>query len=203
MQFVEYDVAQAFEEAFGVRRGDEQGELFRRGQEHVRRRGLLALALVGRRVAGAGLHRHRQAHLANRLAEISLDVDGQRLERRDVERVDAAARLARLAFRPLGEVGQRRQETGQGLARAGRRDQQHRSAGLHSRQKVELVRARRPAALREPFDERLRQAGGGHVMIEGCKVAHAARGSAAAATRQAQYANKRGSNGNADARGRS
>ena len=44
--------------------------------------------------------RDRQAHLADRLAEVALDVDGQRLQRRDVERVDAAMRLARLALRP-------------------------------------------------------------------------------------------------------
>ncbi len=50
------------------------------------------------------------------------------------------------------------QEAGQRLAGAGRRDQQHRAAGPRFRQKFQLMRARRPAAAREPADEPLGQA---------------------------------------------
>ena len=39
-------------------------------------------------------------------------------------------RLARLRFGRVGEIDQRRQEAGERLAGAGRRDQQHRLAGL-------------------------------------------------------------------------
>ena len=130
MQLVEHDVAQIREEALGVAGRDQQRQLLGRGEQDVGRRELLALPLVRRRVAGAGLHGERQAHLADRLAEIALDVDGQRLERRDVERVDAAMRFAGPALRAGGQLGQRRQEAGQRLAGAGRRDQQHRLAGL-------------------------------------------------------------------------
>ena len=44
-----------------------------------------------RRVAGAGLDADRQAHLGDRLLEVARDVDGQRLQRRDVERVQPRA----------------------------------------------------------------------------------------------------------------
>ena len=55
-----------------------------------RRIAALALALRGRRVAGARLDADRQPHLRNRRFEIARDVDGERLERRDVERVQPA-----------------------------------------------------------------------------------------------------------------
>ena len=44
-----------------------------------------------RRVAGARLQPDRQAHLGDRPLEVARDVDRQRLQRRDVERVEAAA----------------------------------------------------------------------------------------------------------------
>ena len=65
--------------------------------------------------------------------------------------------LARLALRAPGEIGQRRQEACERLAGPGRRDQQHRPAGLGLRQQLDLVGARRPAALAEPFYELVRQ----------------------------------------------
>ena len=55
-----------------------------------RRIAALALALRGRRVAGAGLDADRQAHLGDRPFQIARDVDRQRLQRRDVERVQPA-----------------------------------------------------------------------------------------------------------------
>ena len=173
MQLVENHVAQAGEEPVGGRRGDQQRQLFGRGEQNVGRVDLLALPLVRRGVAGAGLDGHRQLHLADRLAEIALDVDGQRLERRDVERVDAAMRLPGPPLRPRGERGQRRQEAGQRLAGAGRRDQQHRLAGLGLRQQIDLMGARRPAALHEPFQEWLGQQGGGSLGLEADLARHA------------------------------
>ena len=173
MQLVKHDIAQILEETPRVGRGDEQRELLRRGEQYVRRRQLLALALVRRRIAGAGLHRDGQAHLADRLGQVALDVDGKRLERRDVERVDAAMRLARPALGLIGELGQAGQEAGERLAGACRRDQQHRAAGLRLAQKLDLVRTRRPAALREPFYERIGQNGGGGPNVEAELARHA------------------------------
>ena len=76
-------------------RGEQQRELLRRGQQDVGRIAALALALRGRRVAGAGLDPDRQPHLGDRRLEIARDVDRERLQRRDVERVQPAARGAR------------------------------------------------------------------------------------------------------------
>ena len=84
-----------------IRRGDQQRQLLGRGQQDVGRVELLALPLVrpacrrcaSRCVIGRPISR-------DRLVEVALDVDGQRLQRRDVERVDAAMRLAGLALRP-------------------------------------------------------------------------------------------------------
>ena len=50
----------------------------------------LALALRGRRVAGARLDADGKPHLGDRDFEIARDVDGQRFQRRDVERVQRA-----------------------------------------------------------------------------------------------------------------
>ena len=71
---------------------EQQRKLLRRREQNVRRIAALALALRCRRVAGARLDADRQAHLRDRLFEIARDVDRERLQRRDVERVQAAAR---------------------------------------------------------------------------------------------------------------
>ncbi len=63
--------------------------------------------------------------------------------------------------RPLVERRQRRQEPGERLARAGRRDQQRRAPRPRLLEQLELVRPRRPAPPREPGGERAR--GGGEV----------------------------------------
>ena len=149
--------------------GQEQRQLLRRGEQNLRRIAALALALGARRIAGARLDADRQPHLGNRRFQIARDIDGKRLERRNVERVQAAVaadaaaggdelsysspacgggRRAKLARRgqvvravapkdPLSnpppqagegiaaQLHQARQETRQGLAAAGRCDQQH------------------------------------------------------------------------------
>ena len=100
-------------------------------------------------------------------------------------------RLARLALRPPGQIDQRRQEAGQRLAGAGRRDQQHRLPGLGVRQQLDLVGARRPASLREPVEEWLGQAHGGILFGKARLALSPARGSAAPRNRQARIWNKR------------
>ena len=98
MQLVEHDIAQVLEEAPRIACGDQQRQLLRRGQKDVGRRQLLSLALVRGRVAGARFDGNRQPDLFHGLGEIALDVDGQRLQRRNVERVDAAMRLPSFRF---------------------------------------------------------------------------------------------------------
>ncbi len=144
MQLVQHHRFEVLEEAGGVGHGDEQRQLLRRRQQDFRRRKLLPLALVGGRIAGARLDLDTERHLGNRRLQIALDVDGQRLQRRNVERVDAAPCLARLAARTLRQFHQRRQETRQRLARAGGSDQQHRFAALDAGQQFKLMRARLP-----------------------------------------------------------
>ncbi len=200
MQLVENDAAERAEQIRRIGGGEQQRQLLRRRQQNLRRIAALALALRGRRVAGAGLDADRQLHFGDRRFEIARDIDGERLQRRNVERVQAAVaahvaagrdkplsspacgggRRAKLARR--GQVGsvvaparplpnpppqagegvaaqlhQARQKSGQRLAAAGRRDQQHRAAGLRLGQKLQLVCARRPAAAGEPAREHLRQ----------------------------------------------
>ena len=158
MQFVEDDGVEIGEEAVGVGRRQEQRRLLRRGEQDVRRVQLLALALVERRVAGARLQPHGKADLGDRLFQVAGDIDGERLQRRDVERVDAAAGR-RVRRRPLVERDQARQEAGERLAGAGRRDQQGRAAGSGLFEQLDLVRSRRPAARGEPGGERARAEG--------------------------------------------
>ncbi len=225
MQFVEHDALQRLEQERRIGRGQQQRHLLRRRQQDVRRITALPLPPRHRRIAGPRLDLHRQLHLGDRPFEIAGDVDGQRLERRDVERVQAGTVSAMryllpsrpaersewrggvggggqlsleierrlifgccLVFAPeaptlaetpptpdpspppgfaalrraggrgedrcaLGELHQRRQEPGQGLAGAGRRDQQGRASGLRLFQQGKLMLARRPAARFEPAAE--------------------------------------------------
>ena len=89
-------------------RGEQQRELLGRGQQDVGRIAALALALRGRRVAGAGLDADRQPHLGDRRFEVARDVDRQRLERRDVERVQALRAAQVLAGRDACGAASRR-----------------------------------------------------------------------------------------------
>ena len=132
--------------------GEQQRELLGRREQDVGRIAALALALRGRRIAGAGLDPDRQPHLGDRLLEIARDVDRERLQRRDVERVQAACPAR--ACVPGGaavdgasrQLDQRRQEAGERLAGAGRRDQQGGAAGARLASSAKLMGARRPAA---------------------------------------------------------
>ena len=89
-------------------------------------------------------------------AQVALDVDGQRLQGRDVERVQAGA-----VARPLGEVDEARQEAGQRLAGACRGDEQRVLVGRGGGQQVELVLPGRPTARGKPRVEARRQQGAG------------------------------------------
>ncbi len=85
--------------------------------------------------------------------EVARDVDRERLERRDVERVQ----FARPARRQIREIDQARQESRQRLAAAGRRHLQDRLALRRALDQRELMRPRAPAAGGEPGGELRRQ----------------------------------------------
>ena len=171
MQLVEDDALERAEQIRRVSGGEQQRQLLRRGEQDLRRVAALALALRGRRVAGARLDADRQAHLGDRRFQVARDIDGERLERRDVERVQAALAAHVAAGRDefsffaarsrrtsgAAQLHQARQKSGQRLAAAGRRDQQDRTAGLCFAQKFELMGARRPAAAGEPACENVRE----------------------------------------------
>ena len=100
MQFVEDDVAQ-------IRRKSARASLWRAAAPAVP---ASSAGCPADRASGAGACDggvspvrvsivDRQAHLVDRLRQIALDVDGQRLQRRDVERVDAAFGFARPPLR--------------------------------------------------------------------------------------------------------
>ena len=90
VQFVENDPLERAEQIRRIGGCEQERQLFRRRQQNIRRIAPLALALRGRRVAGAGLDADRQPHFRNRRFEVARDIDCERLERRNVERVQPA-----------------------------------------------------------------------------------------------------------------
>ena len=146
VDLVHHDAGQGFEELRRVGQGEQHGEAFRRCKQDRRRRGALAGAAVGGGVAGAGLDADGQAHLLHRAGQVAGDVGGERLQRADVDGVEAGAGVGR-------EIDQAGQEAGEGLATSGRRDQQDafvRPGGVEHRH---LVRTRGPAPGSEPGGE--------------------------------------------------
>ncbi len=158
----------------GLAMGEEQRELLRGGEEDFRRPLDLPRPLVRRRIAGAGFDADRQAHLGDRRLEIAGDVDRKGLQRRDVEGVQAAP-LAGPQGAALRQLRQGRQEAGQRLAGAGRRDEERGATGPGLGEEVELMRPRLPAAAFEPAQERLRKERFG-ARRHGPKVGRAAQG---------------------------
>jgi hypothetical protein len=87
VQLVEHDALERAEEQVGMRMPDQQAQLLRRGQQDLRRIGPLPRSLVPGRVAGPRLHLDLEVHLQDRRHQIALHVHRQRLERRNVKRV--------------------------------------------------------------------------------------------------------------------
>ena len=127
VQLIEDHIFEAAEQLGGAFMRQHQRDLLRRRQQDVGRQDALARAARGRRIAGARLESDRQLHLGDRHGQIARDVDGKRLERRDVKRMDR--RLGLALRRPARQIDQARQEAGQRLAAAGRRDQQRVAPG--------------------------------------------------------------------------
>ena len=133
--------------------GQHQCQRLGRRQQDVRRIDPLPRPLRRAGVPGAVLDPDRQPHLRERGPEVPPDVGGERLQRRDVDRVQPRPRR-----RP--ERDQARQEAGERLAPAGRRDEQRRGVARPFEQR-QLVGMRLPAAADEPAGERLGQRGPG------------------------------------------
>ncbi len=167
VQLVEHHAAQVGEQMRRVGRGEQQGDLLGRRQQDVGRVDALPLALVHGGVAGARLDADRQAHVGDGMPEVALHVDGERLQRRDVESVEA---------RPVGgprQIDKRGQEAGECLAGAGWRDKQRALARLSGGEQIELVAARCPGTRSEPRVKALRQEGGRQEGGESGRVHHA------------------------------
>jgi hypothetical protein len=77
----------------GIEIAQQQRQRLRRGHQEIGRPFALAQAAALRRVAGAALGTHRQLHLGKRLFEVPADVGRQRLEGRDVERMQLTLSL--------------------------------------------------------------------------------------------------------------
>jgi hypothetical protein len=146
VDLVDDDGRKTGEQGEAVLVAQKQAQRFRRGQQDLRRPHPLARLAVGGRVAGARLDPDRQRHLGDRRQEVALHVDRERLQRRDVERVQPLAGV-------LDQLGQRRQEPRQRLARPGRRDQQRAPPGARRSEHFELVPAHDPALAGEPAGE--------------------------------------------------
>jgi hypothetical protein len=89
VHLVDDDRAQIREHVGRAVLGEQERQAFRRGQQDIGRHIALALAVVLRRVAGAGLDADGKAQILHRLREVAGDVGRERLERADIEGVDA------------------------------------------------------------------------------------------------------------------
>ncbi len=155
MQLVENDGVEIAEKESCIGAREQQRHLLRGRQQDFGWRQALALAFALWGVASAGLDADLEAHLGDRHEEIARDVDGECLQRRDIQRAQSgtACRSPSCSVRR----NQAREETGQRLAGAGRRNQQRGAPCRGLCEQGKLVRTRLPAFRREPAGERLRQ----------------------------------------------
>ena len=138
MNFVDHDRTQASEHGETVGIAQQQRERFGRGEQDLRGLHPLTRLAIGGRVAGAGFDANVDAHFIERRDEIPLDVDRQRLERRDVKGVQPLGRL-------LDQFGECRQETGERLAGPSGRNEKCVLTGSSLSQHVKLMATRGPA----------------------------------------------------------
>ncbi len=114
MQLVEDNAAQVGEQVARVGRREQQRELLGRGQQDVGRVARCRLRLAAD-VSPVRVSMRRPSRMsATGRLEVALDVDGERLQRRDVERVQRAA------VGPAAQVDEGGQEAGERLAGTGR-----------------------------------------------------------------------------------
>jgi hypothetical protein len=166
MELVEHDAPEPAEQVGRIGAvAEQQGQLLGRGQQDVGRVGSAGAggdAAAYRRCASRCVRPRPISAIG--VVEIARDIDGERLQGREVERVEAAApRRRRAADRgarrgwstALRQLHQRRQEAGERLAGPRRGDEKRRAVRPRQPEKVELMGARRPAAAGEPGAEGL------------------------------------------------
>ena len=132
-----------------------QRDLLGCGEQDVGRQLALTRAPRRRRVAGPRLQRDGKLHLRDGIAEVPRNIDGERLQRRDIKCVDQPRGLAGL---PCGKVNQARQKAGERLAGAGGGDQQRIATVFGELEQLQLVGMRAPATPRKPGGKGLREA---------------------------------------------
>jgi hypothetical protein len=157
MDLVDDHRAQVREHGPGALLRQQQRQTFGGGQQDIGRHVPLAGAGARRRIARAGLDADGEAHRVDRLRQVAGDIGRERLERADIEGVNAGQGRAlgrRRAARKVDEAGQK---AGERLAATRGRDEEHMFPRPERRQNIELVRARMPAARREPIREGGRQ----------------------------------------------
>ena len=143
MQFVQHDAPERAEHTLGVAMAEQQRQLLGRRHQDVGRIVTLPGAAMHGRIAGPRLDLDACAHLADRGGEVAGDVDGQGLERRDIEGMQPLLGM-------VEQIVERRQETRERLAGACGSDQQRRSPTAPGPKHRELVLARRPSLGGEP-----------------------------------------------------
>ncbi len=147
MNFIDDQPLQRSEELPRLRMREHQRELLGRGQQDIRRRGHLPGAARGRGIARARLDADGQVHLRRWRFKIARDIDCQRLQRRDVERMQPPHRAR------LHEVDQAREEPGERLAGSCGRNQQGGTPRPRLLDHRKLVGAEAPTLRREPVGD--------------------------------------------------
>ncbi len=155
MHFVHHHGAKAGEHRGCIRQRQQHRQALRRGQQQVRWVGTLARTAIGRRVAGARFDRNRQAHFLDRPHQVARDVCGERLQRADIQRMEAL--FSAIGARRCGQFDKAGQEPRQRLATPGRGDQQHALARACGIQHGQLVPAWGPTPGGEPVGKEFRQ----------------------------------------------
>src|SRR5262249_17899670 len=135
-------------------------------------RDALAGTLRWRRVSSARLESDGQAHLLDRRSKVARDIDGKRLERRDVECIDCRPCTSLRSNATAREIDKARQETGERLASAGGRNEKRVAALGDLCEQFELMGMRVPAARAEPAGERRWQRRLRHIQRQACTRTH-------------------------------
>ena len=152
VHLVDHNPLQSSKQRVSLGIGEQQRERFRRGQQHMRRAHPLPRFTIRRSIAAAGLDPHVQAQLGHRGQQIALHIVRQRLQRRNVERVQAIGRRAAVQLRRT-EGRQCWQKPAQSLARAGIGHQQRVLAARRHLQHLALMPPQLPAAGSKPLAE--------------------------------------------------
>ena len=128
----------------GVR--DQQRQAFGRRQQDMWRAFTLAGLAIRRGITGARFDANVEPDLLDRIEQVARNIDRKCFQRRDVDGVQPLGRSVR-------QLGERRQEPGQRLARARRGDEQRADPVRRRRKHFELMPPGHPPARGEPCSD--------------------------------------------------